>query len=1562
MSVTGLPKWRGVGSAIRSLGDRVLGRGKRMARHTACRTLRVDPLEERALLALAPNDLVDTVINQNVIPGNLIEVGIPLSTNVNGTLSGQSVASDNDGDFVVAWVRSDPVLDPFSGLPIIDPQTGQEIVDSNIYARYFTDEVQRITLPTAIAQDNVIGVNGRFTLVYGTEVQRLTLSATYRPNTLFQPNIVGQFQLWFDEDGNGVVNPGETAVIFYNEQSIANGAVTLADVAANMQTALQGIGGPLQDVSVVPINPHEFVIAFGPAAGNVNQPEIRVLSSTFTSGFLPAVQVDTLRNPIVLSNIPVSATNALDTVRAIEQAFLRATIANHPIAPVDFPPDNRLPSLVEGPVTRPLTLRRAVPQVSVVAVNTTQFDVTFTGVSGKKDHPLMVVTQAFDDFGNNLLPSPQLQVRTLKEPSPEFRVNPEEPDDPFTPGPDVFYQRNSSVAMDADGDFVIVWESDVSNSLVFSSFSDIFGRRFKPIGNVPPAQIDFVQGVSLLAIPPSESASGIDAFTFRVNDTVTNPQFQPAVAMDEAGNFVVAWANGAQDISFFNGIRAQRFNRHGERLGPEFLVNTEETAIQLEPAVAMSLTGQFVIAWERTTDPSFLVGGPYATSIQVRGYDNLGQPLVPEFSPFGGGPATIAFDSTNNFLVGTTIGNVDNDGGATSTGTRAILYQLPATVGAATIRRDLFRPNSASLTPASQTLWPNAQFGQHVSMDADGDIVIMYEGYGPDTSETTLIPGSLFASLINLNQNLDLLPFFDPSVENLANGRLPNPTNGGAFDGWFTFQSFFSAVNSNGDVDGVIENVLTNAQNAGATDGQLGRLRALLDRVATLLRGEANGILFSRWDADPNFVLNTLFSDSIANATRDGHNQRTYLILDRNIDWDRFEVVVDGQTINVPAGRTPTTPSAFDPIQTRVNIDTAIETAVSVGDEWRENPTTDYEGPINVRILTSAEVTARQGTYWELNGVDPNDYVYEVTFQGSAHDRFASLFAIRGFSTGRETQVMSFTPLGGLPLQGLFHLEWFDANGNLQTSGPIAFNSNAPGAVAAAIQGALLGAANNPFAGVQVTAIPGGPPFQFQILFAQNTDQPTILAFPNIDPQTGLPLLPATIGTQVINNGGSAQVAPPDTLTFQFGDSGIRQTEGSVGIEPDGSFVTAWTQVEEFTDGTASNATIRYRRFEEQFDTAGPRLTDVVAPDGRQIDNAATISTTNGLTHVVLTFDEEMLLFDEATLQFALQQRDIFLNNNQAVPATIKRILDSANNPENYQILLIGQPIGGGIARVEFGMNKAADLATAYGLNPIPTNKWEAVITLDSDSSTAGFQPLPDGTYTIVAVAPVPASPTQAERSGLRDKAGNPLGHTGFLIGGRNFTRTFRVLVGQPGPEPPGPPSPGSVDAIVNTTLLGDQTQPAAAANNNSDYVVVWVSPGQGTDTGTQTNIIGQRFNRIGVPQGPEFIVNTYQTNNQLAPDIAMDDRGNFVVVWQGEGDLDSTGIFARVYDRFGAPRGNQFRVNDYALNTQFARAWRWTATAISWSPGAAPAPATATGSTPGASTASARPWAPSSR
>src|SRR5947208_2483985 len=82
----------------------------------------------------------------------------------------------------------------------------------------------------------------------------------------------------------------------------------------------------------------------------------------------------------------------------------------------------------------------------------------------------------------------------------------------------------------------------------------------------------------------------------RANTNTTAFQTSPAVAMDAGGNYVVVWQSFGQDGSGY-GVYAQRYSSAGVPQGGEFRVNTYTTGSQFGPAVAMDAAGDFVITW-----------------------------------------------------------------------------------------------------------------------------------------------------------------------------------------------------------------------------------------------------------------------------------------------------------------------------------------------------------------------------------------------------------------------------------------------------------------------------------------------------------------------------------------------------------------------------------------------------------------------------------------------------------------------------------------------------------------------------------------------------------------------------------------------------------------------------------------------------------------------------------------------------------------------------------------------------------------------------------------------------
>jgi hypothetical protein len=69
---------------------------------------------------------------------------------------------------------------------------------------------------------------------------------------------------------------------------------------------------------------------------------------------------------------------------------------------------------------------------------------------------------------------------------------------------------------------------------------------------------------------------------------------------------------------------------------------------------------------------------------------------------------------------------------------------------------------------------------------------------------------------------------------------------------------------------------------------------------------------------------------------------------------------------------------------------------------------------------------------------------------------------------------------------------------------------------------------------------------------------------------------------------------------------------------------------------------------------------------------------------------------------------------------------------------------------------------------------------------------------------------------------------------------------------------------------------------------------------------------RVAPVSGQEIQINTYTEGRQSYPAVAMDRRGNAVVVWQDDGPA-GPGLQGRIFGPTGAPRGDQFLVSKVA-------------------------------------------------
>jgi Ca2+-binding RTX toxin-like protein len=246
-------------------------------------------------------------------------------------------------------------------------------------------------------------------------------------------------------------------------------------------------------------------------------------------------------------------------------------------------------------------------------------------------------------------------------------------------------QSNSTVAIDADGDFVISWQSFGQDGSGYG----IYAQRYNSAG----------------------VAQGNE---FKVNTSANNDQSNSTVAIDTNGNFVISWQSLGQDGSGY-GIYAQRYNSAGVAQGNEFKVNTSASNDQSNSTVAIDTNGNFVISWQ-SLDQDGSGYGIYAQRYNSAGVAQGNEFKVNTTTSKSQLNPTIAMDSDGDFVISWQSLSQDGSG-----------YGIYAQ-----------RYNSAGVAQGNEfkvnTTTSNDQKNPVVAMDLSGDFVISWTSYGQDGS------------------------------------------------------------------------------------------------------------------------------------------------------------------------------------------------------------------------------------------------------------------------------------------------------------------------------------------------------------------------------------------------------------------------------------------------------------------------------------------------------------------------------------------------------------------------------------------------------------------------------------------------------------------------------------------------------------------------------------------------------------------------------------------------------------------------------------------------------------
>ena len=167
-------------------------------------------------------------------------------------------------------------------------------------------------------------------------------------------------------------------------------------------------------------------------------------------------------------------------------------------------------------------------------------------------------------------------------------------------------QRDAEIARSANGNYVVVWTDAVRDSDVSAGiYAQVFDVNNNPISG-----------------------------EFEVNEITDLSQRAPAVAIDDAGQFVVVWTSSGIDPVTNNAIstiRGRQFSANGTPLTSEFQISDGNVYSQSMADVDIdALTGNWVAAW------GILPTSGDNADVLIRGkiYDANGVAQSPEFDVF----------------------------------------------------------------------------------------------------------------------------------------------------------------------------------------------------------------------------------------------------------------------------------------------------------------------------------------------------------------------------------------------------------------------------------------------------------------------------------------------------------------------------------------------------------------------------------------------------------------------------------------------------------------------------------------------------------------------------------------------------------------------------------------------------------------------------------------------------------------------------------------------------------------------------------------------------------------
>ena len=1028
----------------------------------------------------------------------------------------------------------------------------------------------------------------------------------------------------------------------------------------------------------------------------------------------------------------------------------------------------------------------------------------------------------------------------------------------YTPGNQVL----SRVAMDDAGAFTVVWQSDY----VPTSSIGIFGQRF--------------------------TAAGATIGTwFVVNTTTGGFQLAPAIGMNGSGAFVVAWTSDSQDGSG-RGIFAQRYTAGGAKTGGEFLANTTTAGDQQYPSVGVDPAGAFVIAWESNgTDGSGF--GVYAQE-----YTSAGASAGPEFR------VSTTTAGSQQAPAGAMVGNGD--------------YTIVWSGAGAGDADGVFRQRYEDLSPdvvvnptsgLTTTRWGGtASFTVTLASRPTADVTINLSSSDP-TEGTLSVPSLTFTrDNWSVPQTVTVTGIDD-----------------GAGEGSVAYSAVTSAAVSADPLysgRAVADVAVVNLDNTGVSGGLRGTYYDTIDFTGPALSRLDPAVNF-HWAAgspDPAIGSDTFSARWTGEIQpRYGETYTFYTTSDDGIRlWVNGVLVIDNWTDHantVDTGTITLAANQWYSIVLEMYENTGIATAKL---EWSSaSQSREVVPPTRLRAANAAPVAGDDsGTVVAgnvLNVPAPGVLSNDSDADGDAVVPSVLSGPSNGSVVLNANGSFSYTPDAGFSGTDSFTYTLDDGWGGLDTATVTITVTNAPPVVTTT--GSTLTYTENAGA---VAVDPG---------LAVSDANNTTLAGATVT------ILGYVAGQDVLAYSAGA----PITANWDFG-SGTLTLSGSATVAQYQAALRAVTYTNTSDNPSTTARTVRFV-VSDGFASSAPAdravavsaVNDAPLATADTYDTDANVALTVGAAGGLLSNDTDA---EGATLTATL------LTGPTRGSAAV-----NADGSFTYTPNLGFFGTDQFVYRVSDGVGGTATATVTVQVAPPPPPG--LVITPQSGLTTteAGGT----ATFTVTLAGRPGANVTVALSSG--DTSEGTISDASLTFSSNNWNTPQTVVVtgvddsvvdgdvsyfivtapmvsndpAYSGLNAPDVPITGADDAEeppaigtefrVNTTTGDVQDRPATAMSPFGSYVVVWSSRNQ---DGNGRGIFAQRYGPGGVPLGGEFRVNQTTADNQDEPSVAMDANGNFVITWSSRNqDGSGKGVYARRFAANGTALGGEFLVNQTTADNQ---------------------------------------------